>query len=103
MSEPNDARPFIPQRGGLDALREAAAGCRGCPLWRPATQTVFGDGLKRARLMFVGEVPGDQDGKQGKPLVRAAGRELDKALVAVGIDRTEVYITNAVKHFAFEE
>src|SRR4051795_5046674 len=103
MSEPNDARPFIPQRGGLKALREAAAGCRGCPLWRNATQTVFGEGLKRARLMLGGEVPGDKEGRAGKPFVGPAGRELDKALQAAGIDRDEVYVTNAVKHFSFTE
>src|SRR3954453_19160200 len=102
-TEPNDATPFLPERRTLSSLREAAAGCRGCPLWRRATQTVFGEGLKRARLMFVGEMPGDQEDKQGKPFVGPAGRELDKALAIVGIDRAEVYITNTVKHFAFEE
>src|SRR3954447_16815179 len=102
-TEPNDATPFLPERRTLSSLREAAAGCRGCPLWRRATQTVFGEGLKRARLMFVGEMPGDQEDKQGKPFVGPAGRELDKALAVVGIDRSEIYITNVVKHFAFEE
>jgi uracil-DNA glycosylase family protein len=102
-TEPNDATPFLPEHRTLSSLREAAAGCRGCPLWRHATQTVFGDGLKRARLMFVGEMPGDQEDKQGKPFVGPAGRELDKALAGAGIDRSEVYITNVVKHFAFEE
>jgi uracil-DNA glycosylase len=102
-AEPNDATPFLPEQRTLSSLREAPAGCRGCPLWRHATQTVFGEGLKRARLMFVGEMPGDQEDEQGRPFVGPAGRELDKALVAVGINRSEVYITNAVKHFAFEE
>jgi uracil-DNA glycosylase family protein len=102
-TEPNDATPFLPEQRTLSSLREAAAGCRGCPLWRHATQTVFGDGLKRARLMFVGEMPGDREDRAGKPFVGPAGRELDKALDAVGIDRDEVYITNVVKHFAFEE
>ena len=102
-SEPNDATPFLPERRTLDSLREAAAGCRGCPLWRHATQTVFGEGLKRARVMFVGEQPGDREDREGKPFVGPAGRELDKALDAVGIDRQDVYITNVVKHFAFEE
>jgi DNA polymerase len=102
-TEPNDATPFLPESRTLSSLREAAAGCRGCPLWRHATQTVFGEGLKRARLMFVGEMPGDQEDKQGKPFVGPAGRELDKALAVAGIDRSEVYITNVVKHFAFEE
>jgi uracil-DNA glycosylase family protein len=100
-SEPNDATPFLPERKTLTSLREAAAGCRGCPLWRNATQTVFGEGLKRARLMLVGEVPGDKEDRAGKPFVGPAGRELDKALEAAGIDRGEVYVTNAVKHFAF--
>jgi uracil-DNA glycosylase len=102
-SEPNDATPFLPERKTLSSLREAAAGCRGCPLWRNATQTVFGEGLKRARLMLVGEVPGDKEDRAGKPFVGPAGRELDKALEAAGIERDEVYVTNAVKHFAFVE
>jgi uracil-DNA glycosylase family protein len=102
-SEPNDASPFLPERRSLRTLREAAAGCRGCPLWRRATQTVFGEGLKRSRLMLVGEMPGDREDREGKPFVGPAGRELDKALSAVGIDRADVYITNVVKHFAFEE
>jgi len=102
-SEPNDATPFLPERRTLTNLREAAAGCRGCHLWRHATQTVFGAGLKRARLVFVGEMPGDREDRAGKPFVGPAGRELDRALAAVGIDRDEVYITNVVKHFAFDE
>jgi uracil-DNA glycosylase len=101
--EPNDATPFLPERRSLKSLREAAAGCRGCHLWRDATQTVFGEGLKRAHMMLVGEVPGDREDRAGKPFVGPAGRELDKALAAVGIDRAEVYITNVVKHFSFEE
>jgi DNA polymerase len=100
-SEPNDATPFLPKRRTLKSLREAAAGCRGCPLWRGATQTVFGEGLKRSRLMLVGEVPGDREDRAGRPFVGPAGRELDKALAAAGIERDDVYITNAVKHFAF--
>jgi uracil-DNA glycosylase len=102
-TEPNDASPFIPGRGGLKGLREAAAGCRGCHLWRPATQTVFGEGLKRSRVMFVGEQPGDREDRQGRPFVGPAGKELDKALDVVGIARDDVYITNVVKHFKFEE
>src|SRR5204863_514743 len=85
------------------SLREAAAVCRGCHLWRPATQTVFGEGMKRSKVMFVGEQPGDREDREGKPFVGPAGRELDKALEAVGIDRRDVYITNVVKHFSFEE
>ena len=102
-AEPNDATPFLPERRNLKDLREAAAGCRGCHLWRGATQTVFGEGLKRARVMFVGEMAGDREDREGKPFVGPAGRELDKALAAAGIDREEVYITNVVKHFSFEE
>jgi len=102
-TEPNDATPFLPERRNLSALREAAAGCRGCHLWRAATQAVFGEGLARARVMMVGEMPGDREDRAGKPFVGPAGRELDKALDAVGIDRKDVYITNVVKHFAFEE
>jgi uracil-DNA glycosylase len=99
----NDATPFLPERSSLTALREAAAGCRGCHLWRPASQTVFGEGPKRARLMFVGEQPGDQEDRQGRPFVGPAGRELDRALEAAGIDRSDAYLTNVVKHFSFEE
>jgi uracil-DNA glycosylase family protein len=102
-SEPNDATPFLPERRSLKALREAAAGCRGCHLWRHATQTVFGEGRKASRLMFVGEQPGDREDRAGAPFVGPAGRELDRALEEVGIDRAEVYLTNVVKHFAFEE
>ena len=102
-SEPNDATPFLPDKRTLDALREAAAGCRGCHLWRGATQTVFGEGLKRARVVFVGEQPGDKEDRAGKPFVGPAGRELDRALDEVGIDRGDAYVTNVVKHFKFEE
>jgi uracil-DNA glycosylase len=103
QSEPNDATPFLPERRTLSTLREAAAGCRGCHLWRGATQTVFGDGLKRARVMFVGEQPGDKEDLAGKPFVGPAGKELDKGLEAAGIARDEAYVTNVVKHFKFEE
>src|SRR4051794_20330419 len=101
--EPNDASPFLPSRRSLKALREAAAGCRGCHLWRNATQTVFGEGAAGARLMLVGEQPGDREDREGHPFVGPAGRELDRALEAVGIDRREAYVTNVVKHFKFEE
>jgi len=99
----DDATPFLPERRTLGALREAAAGCRGCHLWRPATQTVFGEGLKRARVMFVGEQPGDKEDLAGRPFVGPAGKELDKGLEAAGIARDEAYVTNVVKHFKFEE
>jgi uracil-DNA glycosylase len=97
------AREFIPERPTLPRLREAAAGCRGCDLWRGATQTVFGEGRKSATIMLVGEIPGDQEDRQGRPFVGPAGRELDRALEAAGIDRGDAYVTNVVKHFKFEE
>jgi uracil-DNA glycosylase len=103
QSDPNDATPFLPERRNLEALRGAASGCRGCHLWRGATQTVFGEGLKRSRVMLVGEQPGDQEDRQGKPFVGPAGKELDRGLVAAGIARDEAYVTNVVKHFKFEE
>jgi DNA polymerase len=83
-------------------LREAAKGCRRCPLWRDATQTVFGEGLESARWMFVGEQPGDQEDLAGKPFVGPAGKVFDAILDEAGIDRDQVYVTNAVKHFKFE-
>ena len=98
-----DASDFIPQQRDLETLRRAAQECRGCDLWEPATQTVFGEGPQDARMVLVGEVPGDREDREGHPFVGPAGRELEKALHAVGIDRAEVYITNAVKHFKFEE
>jgi uracil-DNA glycosylase family protein len=103
VAEPNDATPFLPDSRSLTALREAAAGCRGCHLWRGATQAVFGEGLKRARLVLVGEQPGDKEDLAGKPFVGPAGRELDRGLEAAGIARDEAYVTNVVKHFKFEE
>ena len=99
----HDATPFLPDRMSLKSLREAAATCRGCHLYATATQTVFGEGLKRARLMLVGEMPGDREDRAGRVFVGPAGRELDKALERVGIVRADVYITNVVKHFKFEE
>ena len=87
---------------GLEALREEAAGCRRCALWKNATQTVFGEGSPRAALMFVGEQPGDQEDKEGRPFVGPAGRVFDEALAAAGIDRASAYVTNAVKHFKWE-
>ncbi|MET9787512.1 UdgX family uracil-DNA binding protein [Streptomyces canus] len=95
------AEPFVPGRGGLAALREAAAGCRGCPLHRDATQTVFGTGDPHARVMLVGEQPGDQEDRQGKPFVGPAGKLLDRALAEAGIEPADAYVTNAVKHFKF--
>jgi uracil-DNA glycosylase family protein len=103
QAESNDATPFLPERHSLKELREAAAGCRGCHLWRPATRTVFGEGRKSSRLMLVGEQPGDREDRMGKPFVGPASRELDRGLEAAGIDRREAYLTNVVKHFKFEE
>lgn len=101
--ERGDATPFLPERLSLKALRESAAGCRGCHLWRPATQTVFGDGKKSSRLMLVGEQPGDREDLAGRPFVGPASRELDRGLEAAGIERAETYLTNVVKHFSFQE
>jgi len=83
----------------IEELRKAAATCRACDLWQSATQTVFGEGSEHARLMLVGEQPGDQEDLQGEPFVGPAGRLLDTALEEAGIDRRRVYLTNAVKHF----
>jgi uracil-DNA glycosylase family protein len=84
-------------------LREAAAGCRACDLWEKATQTVFGEGAVGARMMLVGEQPGDKEDLEGKPFVGPAGRILDEGLQAAGIDRSRLYLTNAVKHFRFTQ
>jgi uracil-DNA glycosylase len=97
------AADFLPARRSLAALRAAAAGCRGCDLYEDATQTVFGEGRAKARVVVVGETPGDQEDRQGKPFVGPAGRELDRALDRAGIDRGDAYVTNAVKHFRFQE
>jgi uracil-DNA glycosylase family protein len=83
----------------LPELREAAAGCRACNLWKTGTQTVFGEGLEKAEVMMVGEQPGDREDIEGRPFVGPAGRLLDKALERAGIERDDVYITNVVKHF----
>jgi uracil-DNA glycosylase family protein len=98
-SETGTAADFLPARLSLPSLRRAAAGCRGCHLWRVGTQTVFGVGPRSATLMFVGEQPGDQEDLAGRPFVGPSGRLLDSALEQAGIDRKEAYLTNAVKHF----
>jgi uracil-DNA glycosylase len=95
------AADFLPQRRSLTALRGAAASCQGCPLYRDATQTVFGEGRAAAEVVLVGEQPGDQEDRRGKPFVGPAGRVLGEALEDAGIDRADVYITNVVKHFKF--
>lgn len=86
----------------LASLQEAASACRGCDLWRGATQAVFGAGAESARIMLVGEQPGDQEDRRGLPFVGPAGRLLDRILVRAGINRSETYVTNAVKHFKWE-
>jgi DNA polymerase len=96
------AADFLPESLTLTALREAAAGCRGCHLWQVGTQTVFGEGAGDASALFVGEQPGDQEDRTGKPFVGPAGRVFDEALEAAGIDRSTVYVTNAVKHFKWQ-
>jgi uracil-DNA glycosylase len=93
------AAPRIPDRPGLRNLREAATGCRACPLWKRGTQTVFGEGRRSAKVMLVGEQPGDREDREGKPFVGPAGRVLDEALAEAGIDRADAYVTNVVKHF----
>jgi len=92
-----------PRPRSVTELREAAAGCRACDLWEKATQTVFGEGAVSARMMLVGEQPGDKEDLEGKPFVGPAGRILDEGLQAAGIDRSRVYVTNAVKHFRFTQ
>jgi uracil-DNA glycosylase family protein len=96
------AADFLPRTLTLEALREAAALCQACPLWRLGTQTVFGEGPAEAELMFVGEQPGDQEDRLGRPFVGPAGRLFDQALEAAGIDRSVTYMTNAVKHFKWQ-
>jgi uracil-DNA glycosylase len=86
----------------LSALRQAAASCRACDLYKTGTQTVFAEGAEHAEIMFVGEQPGDREDREGKPFVGPAGRVLDEALAEAGIDRSSVYITNAVKHFRWK-
>lgn len=95
------AQRYLPSGGGRAALREAARRCRGCDLYRDATQTVFGAGPDDARVVLVGEVPGDREDRTGEPFVGPAGGLLDRALEESGIDRGSVYVTNAVKHFRF--
>jgi len=99
LSLDETAAPLVPEQPSLPKLREAAAGCTACDLHKTGTQTVFGEGARSAEAMFVGEQPGDHEDKAGKPFVGPTGRLFDEALVVAGIDRTEVYVTNVVKHF----
>jgi uracil-DNA glycosylase family protein len=99
MSETGTAADYFPERLSLTSLRDAARDCRACPLWRTGTQTVFGEGRKASRLLLVGEQPGDKEDLEGRPFVGPAGRLLDEALEEAGIDRSDAYVTNAVKHF----
>jgi uracil-DNA glycosylase family protein len=93
---------FIPKGRSLRALRESARACRACPLYLGATQTVFGEGPREARIMLVGEQPGDREDLEGHPFVGPAGKLLDRALAEAGLSRGSIYVTNAVKHFYFE-
>jgi uracil-DNA glycosylase family protein len=101
--QPDSAARFIPASHALNVLAEAARSCQGCDLYRHATQTVFGEGPAHARVILVGEQPGDSEDLAGKPFIGPAGRLLDQALEEAGVDRKQVYVTNAVKHFKFVE
>jgi uracil-DNA glycosylase family protein len=103
MAEQIDAAPWVPESRELADLESAAHECRGCELWQPATQVVFSSGDRSASVMLVGEQPGDREDEQGEPFVGPAGKVLDEALIAAGINRAAAYLTNAVKHFRFEE
>ena len=98
----DSAADLVPARPTLARLREAATGCRACPLWQTGTRTVFGAGRAGAVAMFVGEQPGDREDREGLPFVGPAGRVLDEALERAGIDRAAAYVTNSVKHFKWE-
>ncbi len=101
-SQKPSAAPLLPASRTLDALRDAAAGCQACHLWQVGTQTVFGEGREEAKVMLVGEQPGDHEDVEGKPFVGPAGALLDRGLEAAGIDRSEAYVTNVVKHFKWK-
>lgn len=101
--ETDSAEPFVPARPTLPKLRSASKKCRGCRLWKFGTQTVFGEGPRGASIVIVGEQPGDQEDHSGHPFVGPSGRLLDAALEAAGVDRAKAYVTNAVKHFKWEE
>lgn len=96
------AAELIPPKAGLEALRDIAAGCQACDLWKSGTQTVFGEGARKAEVLFLGEQPGDREDREGHPFVGPSGRLLDEALEEAGIDRGAVYVTNVVKHFKWK-
>jgi DNA polymerase len=96
------AREFLPDRMNLKSLRQAAEKCRGCDLYKHATQTVFGSGMRRARIMLIGEVPGDEEDRAGEPFVGPAGMLLRRCIEDAGLNEDDVYLTNAVKHFRWE-
>jgi uracil-DNA glycosylase len=98
----DSAAEFFPQRKSLKAFRDAAGDCKACDLWKRGTQTVFGDGSRRAEVFLVGEQPGNEEDLTGQPFVGPAGRLLDDALVEAGIERSQTYVTNVVKHFKWE-
>src|SRR5215210_2415698 len=100
--ETETAAPLIPPRPTISKLQEAARGCQACPLWKTGTRTVFGEGSRHAKVIFVGEQPGNDEDLAGKPFVGPAGKLLDKALIEAGIQRGDVYVTNVVKHFKWE-
>ena len=101
-SSKSPAEDLIPPRPTLSSLKEAAADCKACDLWKRGTQTVFGEGRRRSKVMFVGEQPGNEEDLTGKPFVGPAGRLFDAALEEAGIDRKQTYVTNVVKHFKWE-
>ncbi|HEX5228446.1 MAG TPA: UdgX family uracil-DNA binding protein [Bryobacteraceae bacterium] len=101
--ENSGATKYLPERLSPRTLREAVQSCRGCELYKHATQAVFGEGPRAAEILLIGEQPGDEEDRQGHPFVGPSGRLLDRGLVDAGIDRSLVYVTNAVKHFKFEE
>jgi len=102
MPRDHSAAEYLPDRISLTTLRDAVQRCRGCDLYKEATQAIFGEGLKRSHIMMVGEQPGDQEDRHGKPFIGPAGAELNRSLDEAGIDRDEVFVTNAVKHFKWE-
>ncbi len=101
-SSSGSAKEFFPEKKSLKSFRDAAADCKACDLWKRGTQTVFGEGPRRAEVLFVGEQPGNEEDLQGKPFVGPAGRLFDDVLEEAGIDRSQTYVTNVVKHFKWE-